>query len=328
METMKPVKMAILGAGDIAGHMASAMNLCPDVESWAIAARDGERAEAFAKKYGFARHYGSYDAMLADPEVELVYIALPHALHGDAAIKCLQAGKNVVLEKPFTANAAQAKAVISLAREKKLMAAEGIWMRYVPNAEKIQHICQSGIIGEVKMLSGEIGYHLSQARLFDPALAGGALLDIGVYAVALGGIAFGYDVKEIASNAVLTDKGVDETNSFILKYQGGQMASFNTSMTYMSTCRGTIWGTKGYADIGNLNRISPISVYDSDRNEIARYENPAVENSYVFELYSLAKALRAGRLDTPEAPHDEIIKRVEIMDTLRRQWNMAYPFEG
>lgn len=324
---MKPVNIAILGVGAIAGQMAKAIGLTPEARAYAVAARDAERARAFAEQYGFAHAYGSYEEMLADKEVELVYIAVPHALHSKYTLMCLEAGKNVVTEKPFAANAAQAKAMIEKAQAKGLMVAEGMWMHYVPNVEKLRELCGSGLIGDIKMFSGEIGYHLTQERLFDPAMAGGALLDIGVYAVALAGIALGYDVEEIVSNAALTERGVDEVNSLILKYRSGAMASISTSMTYMSSCRGTVWGSKGYADIDNVNRLSTITVYDLDRKEIARYTNPPVENSYQFELKALIESVRAGRLDTPQVPHDEILKRMEILDSLRRQWNVAYPFE-
>jgi predicted dehydrogenase len=208
------------------------------------------------------------------------------------------------------------------------MAAEGIWMRYLPIVENLKTLCTNSIIGDIKMLSGEIGYHLTQERLFDPEMAGGALLDIGVYAVALAGIVFGYDVADISSHAMLTERGVDETNSFIIKYRSGKMASLSTSMTFMSTCRGTIWGSNGYADIDNINRLNNICVYDKNRREIARYTNPNVENSYVFELRSLFKALQEGRLDTPEVPHEEILQRMKLMDDIRKQWNMTYPFEN
>lgn len=325
---MKPVNVAILGVGAIASHMADAIVNFPAANPCAVAARDEDRAKAFAQQYSFQRAYGSYEEMLADKDVDLVYIAVPHALHCQFTLMCLEAGKHVITEKPFAANAAQARAMINMAREKKLMAAEGLWMRYLPIVENIRHICQSGIIGEVKMLSGEIGYHLMQERIFDPRMAGGALLDIGVYAVALAGIVFGYDVAHISSDAVLTERGVDEMNSFIIKYTSGQMASLSTSMTYMSSCRGTIWGSNGYADIDNINRLSTICVYDSNRKEIARYSaNPDVKNSYEYELKSVINALVEGRIDTPEAPHEEILKRIDIMDNLRKQWHITYPFE-
>lgn len=325
--SMKPINMAILGCGAIAKRMAAAIPLCPEVTAYAAAARDAQRAEQFARDYGFAKAYGSYEALLADPAVELVYIAVPHALHSACALMCLRAGKNIVVEKPFTANYAQAKEVIDLAREKHLMAAEGIWMRYLPNLSNIVKACRQGMIGNVKMLTGEIGYHLTQERLFDPAMAGGALLDVGVYAVSLAGLLFGYDVEKVASCAVLTDRGVDETNSFVLQYSGGRQCSMSTSMAQMSSCRGTIWGDAGFMDISNVNSMGVVTVYDGDQNQITCFANPKVDNSYVYELRSLVKALREGRLDTPESPHEEILKRTALMDTIRGQWGMTYPFE-
>ena len=324
---MRPVNIAVLGVGVIADQMAKAINLNPEALAYSVASRDEDRAKSFAEKYSFKHAHGSYEEMLADKDVELVYIAVPHALHSEYTLMCLDAGKNVVTEKPFAANKEQAKAMIEKAKAKGLLAAEGMWMHYVPNVEKLRELCRNNLIGDVKMLSGEIGYHLSQERLFDPAMAGGALLDVGVYAVALAGIVFGYDVDEIVSNAVLTERGVDEVNSLILKYKSGAMASLSTSMTYMSTCRGTVWGSKGYADIDNINRLSTITVYDQDRKQIAQYTNPPVQNSYEFELKAVIEALRAGRVDTPQVPHEEILKRMEIMDSLRKQWKIVYPFE-
>ena len=324
---MKALRVAILGAGSIAKHMAAALSLCEEMQPWAVAAREESRAKAFAQQHGFARYYGSYGAMLQDRDVDLVYLAVPHALHYDYAMMCLRAGKNVLLEKPFTANASQAEEVIDLARKKGLMAAECLWMGYLPVVEKIKGLCAGGRIGEVKMLSGEIGYHLTQERLFDPQMAGGALLDIGVYAVGLASIVFGCDVQKIVSSATFTRQGMDETNSFIFQYQDGRMASFSTSMTYMSDCRGTIWGSNGYAVIENVNRLNMIRVYDGAHQEIDCYTNPNVKNSYVFVLKSVYKALQEGWIDTPEASHADILQRMKMMDALRKQWNMVYPFE-
>lgn len=326
---MKPVNIAILGIGAIADKMADAIKNCEDVFPCGVASRDLRKAKLFAEKHGFLHFYGSYEEMLADKDIELVYISVPHALHCEYTLKCLEAGKNVITEKPFAVNAIQTRTMIEMAQKKKLMVAEGIWMCYLPIVENIKHICQSGIIGEVRCLSGEIGYHLTQNRLFDPVLAGGALLDIGVYAVALCGIVFGYDIMKICSNAVLTNSGIDEINSFIFSYQTGQIASFSTAITLMSSCRGTIWGSNGYADISNVNSLDEVRVFDLNRNEIERFNaDPNVKNSYDYELRSVIKALREGRIDTPEAPHDEILKRINIMDRLRRKMKVNYPFES
>ena len=325
---MKTVNIAILGAGAIAGHMADAIRRCPEIVCpWAVASRDAENAKAFAQKFGFHRSYGSYEALLQDKDVDVVYIAVPHALHSKMALMCLEAGKHVLVEKPFAANEAQARAVMELARSKGLLAAEGLWMRYLPVVKDIRKVCESGQIGDVKLVSGEIGYHLTQKRLFDPNMAGGALLDVGVYALALAGLVCGYDVRKIHSAASFIDGPVDEYNSFILEYASGQMASMSLSMTYMSSGHGTIWGSKGYIDIDDINQLTSVRVFDQDKQEIASYSGAVVENSYVFELHSLVKSLAEGRLDTPECPHQEILQRLQIMDRLRQQWGLVFPFE-
>lgn len=331
---MKPINIAILGAGAIATHMADAVRRCPDIVCpYAVASRNLGKADSLAREFGFRHSYGSYEALLMDRSVDVVYIAVPHALHSQMALMCLEAGKHVLVEKPFAANEAQARAVIDLARKKSLLAAEGLWMRYLPVVHDIQNACRSGMIGNIKMVSGEIGYHLTQNRLFDPHMAGGALLDVGVYALALAGMVLGYDVKELHSTAAFIDGlngagPVDECNSFILKYPTGQMAAMNLSMTYMSSGHGTIWGDAGYIDIHDINQLDTIRVYDRSKREIACYHGAVVENSYVFELKALATALAEGRLDTPECPHQDILSRIQLMDRLRQQWGLVFPFES
>lgn len=326
---MKPINIAIMGAGAIAAHMADAVRRCPEIVCpYAVASRDLGRADSLAGKFGFQHSFGSYEALLADQNVDAVYIAVPHALHSQLALMCLEAGKHVLVEKPFAANEAQARAVIDLARKKGLLAAEGLWMRYLPVVRDIQNACRSGMIGNIKMVSGEIGYHLTQKRLFDPHMAGGALLDVGVYALALAGLVLGYDVKEIHSAASFIDGPVDECSSFILQYATGQMAAMNLSMTYMSSGHGTIWGDAGYIDIHDINQLDTVRVYDQSKREIACYHGAVVENSYVLELKSLVSALAEGRLDTPECPHQDILSRLRIMDRLRQQWGLVFPFES
>ena len=265
--------------------------------------------------------------MLADEQVDLVYIAVPHAFHYPYAKMCLEAGKNIIVEKPFTANRKEAKEIIKMAEEKKLLAVEVFWMRYLPMAATLKELCDSDIIGRIQMFSGEIGYHLTQQRLFVSELGGGALLDVGVYLLALAGMIFGYDVEGIHSDAALTSRGVDERNSFILRYRNGQMAALSSSMVYMSDGRGTVWGEKGYLEIQNTNRLERITVWGPGKKMIACYDAPECKNRYEYELQSVVEALREGRIDAKEIPHGEIVKRLEIMDTLRRQWNMSFPFE-
>ena len=167
------LKMAIMGAGAIANKMAATITKMNDVEAYAIAARDEDRAEKFAEEYGFTKFYGSYEEMLKDPEVELVYIATPHSHHYKCAKMCLEAGKHVLCEKAFTVNAAQAEKILRLAEEKKLLLTEAIWTRYMPSRDMINKLIEDGVIGEVTSLTANLGYELSQVkRIWNPKLAG------------------------------------------------------------------------------------------------------------------------------------------------------------
>ncbi|MCI1890180.1 MAG: Gfo/Idh/MocA family oxidoreductase, partial [Bifidobacterium crudilactis] len=185
----KTVNVAILGAGGIANTMARTLLAMKSderyrglINPYAVAARDGERARGFAERYGFPVSYGSYEDMVADPDVDLVYIATPHSMHAEQALMCLEAGKHLLVEKSFTANAAQAEEVFSLSESKGLLCTEAIWTRYMPSRGIINDIIDSGTIGEVTSASANLGYPITaNARLVEPELAGGALLDVGVY---------------------------------------------------------------------------------------------------------------------------------------------------
>ena len=178
------MKIGILGAGGIAVQMAKTVAGMKDVENYAVAARSFERAQAFAEKYGFSKAYGSYEEMLADPQVDLVYIATPHSHHYLHAKMCLEAGKNVLCEKAFTVNADQARKLFTLAKEKNLLITEAIWTRYMPSRKMIDDIISSGVIGEVTAVTANLNYAISEVeRIRKPELAGGALLDVGVYTI-------------------------------------------------------------------------------------------------------------------------------------------------
>ena len=178
------MKIGILGAGGIAVQMAKTVAGMKDVENYAVAARSFERAQAFAEKYGFSKAYGSYEEMLADPQVDLVYIATPHSHHYLHAKMCLEAGKNVLCEKAFTVNADQARKLFALAKEKNLLITEAIWTRYMPSRKMIDDIISSGVIGEVTAVTANLNYAISEVeRIRKPELAGGALLDVGVYTI-------------------------------------------------------------------------------------------------------------------------------------------------
>ncbi len=321
------MKFAILGAGNIAVQMAKTIARMEKVESYAVAARDLERAQAFADEYGFARAYGSYEEMLSDEAVDLVYIATPHSHHFKHAKMCLEAGKNVLCEKSFTVTADQARELFALAEEKKLLITEAIWTRYMPSRKMIDDIIARGEIGEVTSLSANLSYFLpGSKRIWDPKLAGGALLDVGVYPINFARMIFGDTLKEVTATAIFRN-GVDMTDSIVMNFVGDKVATLQSSVYAVSDRMGGIFGTKGYIKVQNINNPEKITVYDADHTEKAVYLPPEQITGYEYEVEACAKAIADGALECPEMPHEETIKVLEIMDEIRKSWGYEIPLD-
>ncbi len=321
------MKMAILGAGGIAVKMATTITKMDNVEAYAIAARDLERAQAFADKFGFTKAYGSYEEMLADEEVDLVYIATPHSHHFKHAKMSLEAAKNVLCEKAFTVNAEQARELMRIAKERKLLITEAIWTRYMPSRKMINDIVESGVIGEVTSLTANLGYEVSGAkRITDPKLAGGALLDLSVYVINFARMVFGDTMTNVDASAVFVG-GVDMIDSITMTFEGGKMASTQCNAHAALNRAGAIFGTKGYIEVTNINNPEEIKVYDADYKEIASYQPPQQITGYEYEVEACVRALENGDLECPEMPHEETIKVMEIMDGIRKSWGYEIPVE-
>ncbi|RGY97493.1 Gfo/Idh/MocA family oxidoreductase [Clostridium sp. AM58-1XD] len=327
------VRIAILGAGNIAGIMAETLNGMKAAGNdrffmYAVAARDKKRAEAFAHAYGFEKFYGSYEEMVQDDRVDLVYIATPHSHHADHIRLCLEHGKHVLCEKSFTVNAKQAREVLHMAEEKKLLLTEAIWTRYMPMRKMIREEIDSGIIGRTCMLTANLGYSIAgKERLKKPELAGGALLDVGVYPLNFAVMAFGDDIEGIDSSVQLTDLGVDAQESITFRYRDGRMAVLNATMTGMSDRKGIIYGDKGYMEIENINNPQKITVYGSDREIVKEIACPEQITGYEYEVESCIEALEKGWIECPQMPHEETIRMMEMMDGLRKSWGITYPGE-
>lgn len=322
------MKFSILAPGGIAHTMAEAVTKLEEVECYAVASRRLERAEAFAQKWGFQKAYGSYEEMLDDPEVELVYVATPHSHHYQYAKMCLEHGKHVLVEKAFTVNARQAEELIQLSQTKGLLLAEAIWTRYMPSRKMIDDLVASGVIGKVTSLTANLGYVLDHVdRMQNPELAGGALLDLGVYPINFALMTFHAEVKEIAASAVMSPKGVDWINTITMIFEDGKVAALHSNMLALTDRQGVINGDKGYMEIQNINNCEEIRVYNLEREMIARYEVPEQINGYEYEVLACAKALAEGRTECPEMPHSEILRVMKIMDQIRESWGMKYPCE-
>ena len=322
------MKFSILAPGGIARKMAEAVSGLDSVERYAVASRTYEKAKAFADEWGFEKAYGSYEEMLEDPEVELVYVASPHSHHYQYAKMCLEHGKHVLVEKAFTVNAAQAEELIRLSEEKGLLLTEAIWTRYMPSRRMIDELVESGVIGEVTSLTANLGYVLDHVeRMQNPELAGGALLDLGVYPINFAMMVFHSEIRDVTSAAVMSPKGIDWMNSITLTFKDGKMAVLHSNMLAQTDREGVINGSKGYIEIQNINNCEEIRVFDLDRKMTARYQVPEQINGYEYEVTACQKAIESGRVECDEMPHSETLKVMKLMDKIRGQWGMKYPCE-
>lgn len=320
--------VGILGTGNIAAVMARTVNQMKGARLYAVASREKVKAEVFAGKHGCKKAYGSYEDLAKDSKVDLVYIATPHSEHFENAKLCIEHGKPVLCEKAFTANAKQAEELLALAREKQVFIAEAMWTRYLPMLTTIREVLGSGVIGELKTLTANLGYVVDGVeRLLNPALAGGALLDVGVYTLNFAMMIFGSDIEKIHSCCSYTDTGVDRQNTVTLQYRDGKYAVLNSSLESLSDRRGTIYGTKGFAVIENINNFESILVYDTSHKKVAEYKRPKQISGYEYEVEACIRSIRKHEIECVEMPHGEILRVMRLMDGLRKEWGIVYPFE-
>lgn len=325
---MKIYNVGIIGAGHIALKMASTLAALPRTHRYAIASREMRKARRFAKEQGFERAYGSYEELMDDPKVDLIYIATPHAFHFEQAKASILKGKPVLCEKAFTANAAQAEELLKLAEEKQVFIAEAIWTRYLPMSRTIAELVRKGAVGTPYLLSANLGYAITnRERLVRPELAGGALLDVGVYTLNFAAMVFGTEILSTTSTCVKMDNGLDAQDSITLVYPGERMAVLNSSMLARSDRQGIISGDGGHMIIDNINNPQSIKVLDGNYQTVAEYHAPSQVTGFEYEVNACIDALDKGLLQTLDMPHDETLRIMRQMDALRKEWGVCFPFE-
>lgn len=322
------VHFAVLAAGGIAAKMSKAVSGLPEVKRYAVASRSLENAETFAKEWGYEKAYGSYEEMLADPEVELVYVASPHSYHYEHAKMCIEAGKHVLVEKAFTVNGKQAEELITFAREKKVLLVEAMWTRFMPARQIIDDLLAEGTIGKIMSITANLGYDIkNKERLIKPELAGGALLDVGVYPIQFALMTVHSPLVKISSDAVLSPEGVDYCNSVTLTFENGVMAVLHSSMLGLTDREGVIYGENGSLRVHNINNCEGISVYDKQGQFVKEVAVPPQINGYEYEVLACVEAIRNGELECREMSHKDTLQGMKILDTIRAQWGMKYPCE-
>lgn len=324
------IRWGILGCGSIAHKFAQALGFVDDAQLTAVGSRSDEKAKEFGDKYKAPRHYGSYEKLAGDKNIDIIYVATPHNLHCENTILCLEAGKAVVCEKPLAVNAKQAKAMIDCARKHKLFLMEAMWTRFLPLMDKLRQLLTEEAIGEVRMLAADFGFRYGdrdeKQRILDPNLAGGALLDVGIYPLALSSMLFGRP-QQIHSAAYLGETGVDEQNGIVFGFDKGRLSIIYSAQQTETPHEAAIMGTKGMIRIHRSwwsgNKLTLIRA----GKDAQFMEVPSHENGFVYEIKAAHQALREGTLETALMPLNETLAIAETMDAIRAQWGLKYPFE-
>lgn len=325
---MAKMKVGIIGAGKIAAIMADTISRMRGAEMYAVASRNMDKAMEFASIHHVTRPFGSYEDMLSDPAVELVYIATPHPLHFEHAKMCIDAGKPVLVEKPFCVNAKEAEELLSYAKKKGVFITEAMWVRYMPMAGTIKKLLKDGVIGTPKMIMANLSYPmLTKERLIKADLAGGALLDVGVYALTFADLFKSSEVDDIHAVAVMTKEGVDAHDSITIRYKDGSMAVLNTSMQTVGDRKGIIQGTEGVMIIENINNYESITVFDKDYKKKVFKKAPKQITGYEYEIEACKKAIKWHKKECSEMPHETTMLIMKQMDEIRKQIDLKYPFE-
>lgn len=322
------MKLGIIGAGSIARKMAYTVSQMEKAQPYAIASRSLAKAQEFAAEHGMSKAYGSYEEMVSDPDVDLVYVATPHSHHYQHMMLALEHDKPVLCEKAFTTNADQARRVIEYGRSKNLLVAEAIWTRYLPMRLVLDQILERRVIGEIHALTANLCYPIREVqRIHDPALSGGALLDLGVYTINFAMMVLGNAIKKIDSTCITMESGVDESNSITLTFESGKLAMLHSSVLSTSNRSGVIFGSRGYIEFLNINNCEGINVYDRQYNLVETYKPFKYITGFEHQVEACRLALKEGAIELKQMDHHEIITVMETMDALRAQWGVTYPGE-
>ena len=326
---MEKIRWGILGTGRIAGDFATGLAALEDAELVAVGSRTQESADRFAERFDIPHRHPTYDALAADPDVDIIYIATPHTLHKENTITCLRAGKGVLCEKPFAINSAEAQEMIDCARASGGFLMEAMWTRFLPHIREMARRISDGQIGDIRLIQADFCYRAPlnpERRTFNPELGGGALLDVGVYPISLAHHLLGEPAR-IASLAHLGETGVDELAGILFQYDDGALAVLSTAVRASTPQTLVISGTQG--EIRTHDRWwAPAGFTISRDGHEAETVLPAtVGNGWNYEAAACGRCLREGLTEHELMPLDETLAIMRLMDGLRADWGLRYPME-
>ena len=323
------IRWGILGTGSIARQMAEALAILPDAELTAIGSRSRDKAEAFGQEFGVPLRFGSYEDLVACSEVDVVYIATPHTSHVGDATLALRAGKAVLCEKPLTVNLREAETMVAEARANKVFLMEAMWTRFVPAIVKLREWIAAGAIGEIRFLTANIGWNHPydpSSRLFSPELAGGALLDIGIYPISLASMLLG-PPSDITGVMHPASTGVDAQCAVSLAYPSGALASFVATLRADTPRDAVVVGSEGWIRIHSpITSPEALTLCTPNGGE-ETVHLPHIGNGYTHEAIEVMECLRSGNLESDIMPLDESLSIMKTLDTIRGQWGLHYAAE-
>lgn len=326
---MSNFNWGILGPGGIAKAFAEDLKKLEGHSIAAVGSRTLSNAQSFANTFG-GTAYGSYEELVADPHVDAIYVATPHPAHKENVILALNAGKPVLCEKPFSVNASEAQQMVDAAHKNGVALMEAMWARFLPHYAQVREIIQSGVLGKIHTIQADHGQRLADQnipRLVEPALAGGALLDLGIYPVSFAHMILGNPSK-ITSSAVLTDKGVDAQTSMIFDYASGAQAVLNTTMIEQTPCRAVVAGLNGWLEIDRTfyNPASMRVVLNDGTT--TEYPSSYVGHGLREQAEVFKQLVRSGAQQSQILNWQDTVDIMKTLDQVRSQIGLKYPFES
>lgn len=322
-------KWGILGTGGIARAFARDLGFLNNHIVAAVGSRTKKSAEEFSLEFPGCTAYASYEELVADSNIDAIYVATPHPAHVANTILALNAGKPVLCEKPFAVNASEARQMVEASINNNVALLEAMWMRFLPHIFEVRKILASGVLGEIISVTADHGQRLADQgipRLIEPSLAGGALLDLGIYPVSFAHMVLGVP-ENVQAAAVMTDKGVDASTSMLFTYASGAQAILTTTMIAQTPCRAVIAGLNGWLEI-DRTFYNPagmrVHLYDGTTTEYpSKYQGHGLrEQAIEFE-----KIVRSGRYESEHLTHKHTLEIMDLMDQIRNMIGLKYPGE-
>ncbi|MCX5067901.1 Gfo/Idh/MocA family oxidoreductase [Micromonospora lupini] len=319
-------RWGILATGHIASRFAEDLRLVPDAELVAVGSRAADSAQRFAETYGAKRAYGSWVELAADPEIDVIYVATPHAAHHEAAMTCLTAGRGVLLEKPFTLDLATSTELVDTARAAGVFLMEAMWMRLNPIIRRVVELVEQGAIGTLRTVRADFGVagpFPPEHRMRNPALGGGALLDLGIYPISLAHLLLGVP-QHVRSWAHLGPEGTDENTGILFGYDSGAVATLSCGMVGASELSASITGSTGRIDLPDpFFRPGSVTLH-RDGFEPETISAEEAGNGYQYEAIEVQRCLAAGLTESPLVPHTTTLEVMTLLDTVREQIGVRY----